>query len=299
MSTGWSIFVAALVIINIAGCLWLIWYTSRREPGEPETTGHVWDEDIREYNKPLPRWWVNLFYITIAFSIGYLVYYPGFGNYAGVAGWTSVGEHDAQREANEARLAPLFARFDAMSIPQIARDPEGLRLGASIFGNHCAMCHGADARGARGFPNLADGHWQWGGDPEAILYSVKNGREGVMPPFGAALGSETAITEVAVYVQSLAGQRVDPTLAAAGKPRYEMICAACHGVDGKGNPLLGAPNLTTGAYVYGGNFDAIREGIVKGRHGIMPGQGEILGDSRSRIVAAWVWSLSQEAAAAP
>lgn len=293
MSAFWTWFIIVLVVINIAGCAWLLWWTSKRRPGEPETTGHVWDGDIREYNKPLPKWWINLFWITIVFSIGYLIWYPGLGGIEGYAKWTSVKEHDAQREANEAKLAPLFAQFEGQSIPQLAGNAEALRLGQSVFANHCAMCHGSDGRGAKGFPNLTDGEWQWGGEPEQILTSILQGRQAAMPPFAAVLGSDQAVNEVAVYVQSLSGQRVDPTLAAAGKPRFEMICAACHGRDGSGMTALGAPNLTDGIWLYGGDFDSIRTAITHGRNGYMPPHEPIIGPDRARLVAAWVYHLNQ------
>ncbi len=294
MSTAWSVFIIILVAINIAGCVWLLWWTGRAPAaGEGETTGHAWDEGaIREYNKPLPRWWLYLFFITILFSLAYLAWYPGLGALPGIGGWTSQAEHDAQREENERRLAPLFARFETASIEAIARDPEGLRLGRSVFANHCAMCHGSDARGAIGFPNLIDGSWQWGGDPETILNTILGGREGLMPPLAAALGDDLAVTETAVYVQALAGQRVSSGMAASGKRRFEMLCAACHGADGKGNPLLGAPDLTDGVWTYGGSFEAIRHGIVHGRHGQMPAHADIIGPIRARLVAAWVWAQS-------
>lgn len=298
MSGFWSWFIIFIVAVNIVGCVWLLWRTSRRRAGEAETTGHVWDGDITEYNKPLPRWWLNLFYATIVFSLGYLVWYPGLGAFAGIGGWTSVGQHDAERQQNEQRLAPMFERFAGVELAALAGDAEAMRLGRSIFANNCAMCHGSDARGAVGFPNLANDRWQWGGAPETILATVLDGRQGVMPPFGEALGSDLAITETAIYVQSLSGQKVSPGMAAVGKRRFDMICIACHGVEGTGNPALGAPDLTDAEWIYGGNVDAIREAIVKGRHGQMPAHRDILGEARARLVAAWIWSLSQDEASA-
>lgn len=298
MSAAWSIFIIVLTVVMIVGCTWLLWSTSRPIKGEGETTGHVWDGDIREYNKPLPRWWLHLFYATIVYSIGYLIWYPGLGNYAGVGEWTSVKQHDADRDEAEARLAPLFARFETMSIEQIAGDADGLRLGRSVFGNHCAMCHGSDARGAIGFPNLTDSDWLWGGTPDAILSSVMDGREGLMPPLGAVLGSDLAVSEVAVYTQSLSGRKVDVEMAAAGKRRYDTLCIACHGADGTGNQALGAPNLTDDIWVHGSGLDAIRTAIVEGRHGQMPAHRDIIGPVRARLVAAWVWAQSQPARSA-
>ncbi len=294
MSAFWSWFIIVLVVVNIIGCVWLLWFTGKRRPDQHAgaQTGHVWDGDLREYNNPLPKWWINLFYLTIVFSIGYLIWYPGLGGFAGLGGWTSTGEHDAAVDRAREKLAPVFARFEGMSIEALARDPEALELGRSVFANHCATCHGSDARGAKGFPNLADGHWQWGTPPQVILDSVLHGRQAVMPALAPVLGNEQAVTETAVYVQSLSGQRVDPALAAAGKPRFELLCAACHTTAGTGNPMLGAPDLTDGVWLYGGDFDSIRTGIVQGRNGQMPAFGELLGDTRSRLVSAWVYALA-------
>ncbi len=295
MSAFWTWYIILLVVINVVGCAALLWWTSKRRPGEPETTGHVWDGDIREYNKPLPKWWINLFWLTIIFSIAYLAWYPGLGSFKGYGDWTSNAEHDAQREANEAKLKPLFAKFAETPLPQLAQNEEARRLGQSIFANHCATCHGSDARGAKGFPNLTDGLWQWGGEPEQILATILDGRQAAMPPFAAVLGSDEAVNEVAVYVQSLSGQRVDPTLAAAGKPRFETICAACHGRDGTGMTALGAPNLTDAEWLYGSDFDSIRTAIVNGRNGQMPAHEPIIGAERVRVVAAYVYHLNQTA----
>ena len=294
MSAGWSIYVIALIILNVAGCVWLLWRTSSLRPGDPapDQTGHVWDEDLTEYNKPLPRWWINLFYLTIVFSIGYFIVYPGFGSFAGTKGWTSVGEHDADAADARAVLDATFARFAGKPIDEIAKDPEAIRLGRKIFANTCTTCHGSDAKGARGFPNLTDADWQWGGSPDDILSTVRNGRQAVMPPFGDVVGGAKGAGEVAVYVQSLSGQRVDAAMAAAGKPKFEMVCSACHGMEGKGNPLLGAPNLSDEVWLYGSDFGTIRDAVLEGHNGTMPAHEPIIGETRARVVAAWVWSQS-------
>jgi len=296
MTTGWSLFVIFLIVLNIAGCAWLLWWTSKRRGDEArnnaETTGHVWDGDLTEYNKPLPRWWIILFWLTIVFSIGYLAWYPGMGNFAGTSGWTSAKEHDADKADADARLAEAFGRFDAMPIDEIAQHDEALAFGGRLFQNHCAQCHGADARGAKGFPNLTDGDWLWGGSPDQILATIVQGRQAAMPPLAAAIGGEVGVTEVATYVQSLAGIKADPALAEAGKAKFAGVCAACHGADGKGNPILGAPNLTDDTWLYGSDFATISEGIRNGRNGMMPAHGPIIGETRSRLVGAYVWSIS-------
>lgn len=296
MSTGWSLFVIFLVVLNIGGCAWLLWWTAKRRGNDgknvAETTGHVWDGDLTEYNKPLPRWWINLFWITIVFTIGYLIWYPGFGNFAGTSGWTSAKAHDAEKAEADARLAEAFGRFDDMPIDQVANHEEAVAFGARLFQNHCAQCHGSDARGAKGFPNLVDGDWLWGGSPEQILTTILEGRQAAMPPLAAAIGGDIGVTEVTAYVQSLSGIKADPGLVAAGKTRYAGVCAACHGPDGRGNPALGAPNLTDDAWLYGSDFATIAEGIRQGRNGMMPAHEPIIGETRSRLVGAYVWSLS-------
>jgi cytochrome c oxidase cbb3-type subunit 3 len=300
MSNGWSWYVIALVALNIAGCAWLLWWTARRRPGDPrpEDTSHVWDGDITEYNKPLPRWWINMFYLTIVFGIGYLAWYPGLGNLAGTAGWSSAGEHARDKAAYNARLEETFAPYRGKSIDVLARDPAALRLGRSIFGNTCSTCHGSSAQGATGYPNLADDIWHWGGSPERVLETVTKGREGVMAPWGSVLtgmGGDDAVDYVVAYVRTLPtdGQGLqNNSMAAQGKKLFDNICTACHGKDAKGNPELGAPDLTDGYWLYGDSTAAIRETIVNGRHGSMPAHGALLGETRARLVAAYVWSLS-------
>ncbi|PRH82048.1 cytochrome-c oxidase, cbb3-type subunit III [Arenimonas caeni] len=295
MTTGWSLFVIFLVVLNIGGCAWLLWWTSKRRGDEArnaETTGHVWDGDLTEYNKPLPRWWIILFWLTIAYSVAYLAWYPGMGNFAGTSGWTSAKEHDADKAEADARLAEAFGRFDGMAIDEIAGHPEAVAFGARLFQNYCAQCHGSDARGARGFPNLTDGDWLWGDSPDQILTTILAGRQAAMPPLAAAIGGDIGVTEVTAYVQSLSGIKADPALAAAGQARYAGVCAACHGPEGKGNPILGAPNLTDDTWLYGSDFNSIAEGIRNGRNGMMPAHEPIIGETRSRLVGAYVWSIS-------
>lgn len=312
MSTGWSIYVIALVVLNIVGCIWLIWWTGRRRPGDPAPTdtSHVWDGNLTEYNKPMPRWWVNMFYLTIVFSIGYLVWYPGFGAFAGTSQWTSAKEHDAEKAREDQKLAATFAPYQGQSIDRIAQDPKAVALGKAIFSNTCATCHGSSAKGAIGYPNLTDDVWKWGGTPDAILTSITNGREGVMTPWGKVLtgmGGDQAVDYVIAYVRTLSNPKLleNNFLAAQGKPLYEGVCVACHGIDGKGNTALGAPDLTDDDWLYGDSTESLRETIVNGRHGVMPPHKGILSDVRARLVGAYVWSLSRpvtqtaQAAAAP
>ena len=303
MTAGWSWYVIALVTLNILGCVWLLWWTARRRPGDPkpEDTSHVWDGDLTEYNKPLPRWWSNMFYLTIVFAIGYLVWYPGFGNFAGYGKWTSQVEHDRDAAKATATLEKTFAPYQGQSIDALARDPQAVRLGSSIFGNTCATCHGSSGKGAIGYPNLTDDVWHWGGSPEQVLQSVLDGREGVMPPWGKILegmGGADATDYVIAHVRALGERGGDARgdfAAARGKALYEGVCVACHGKDGKGDAKVGAPDLTDSYWLYGDSRESLRETIANGRHGVMPAWGKILGDTRSRLVAAYVWSLSHQA----
>jgi cytochrome c oxidase cbb3-type subunit 3 len=264
-----------------------------------ETTGHVWDGDLSEYNKPLPRWWINLFYLTIVFAVGYLIWYPSADKVGGKGEWSSKGQHDAEKAKADAKLQALYARFDGKGIDVIAQDAAALTTGKQVYANNCAVCHGSDAGGAKGFPNLRDAIWKFDGSPEGILttinggVNVEGGRAAVMPAMAAVLGSEQAVTESAVYVQSLSGMKVDETLAAAGSKSYATVCAACHGVDGKGNPALGAPNLTDNDWMYGSTLEDIKYGINNGRAGQMPAHLPLIGETQARLAAAYVYSLSQ------
>ena len=303
MSQGWSWYVIAIVALNILGCLWLLWATGKRRPGDPSATdtSHYWDGDLTEYNKPMPKWWINLFYLTIAFAIGYLVWYPGFGAFAGTSKWTSVGEHDADKALEDKKLASTFAPYDGKSIDAIARDPKAVALGKAIFSNNCATCHGSTAQGAIGYPNLTDAAWKWGGTPNDVLTSVMQGRDGVMTPWGTVLegtGGPQAVDYVIAYVRTLSDPKSlqNNYLAAQGKPLYDGVCVACHGPAGKGNTTLGAPDLTDDDWLYGDSDEALRETINHGRHGVMPAHKDILGETRARVVAAYVWSLSHGAA---
>ena len=304
MSAAWSWYVIAIIVLNIVGCAWLLWWTARRRPGDPapNDTSHVWDGDITEYNKPLPKWWINLFYITIAFAIGYLLWYPGFGKFAGYGGWSSSAEYAREKAAEDAKLAETFAPYDGRPIDQLAGNPTAVALGRSIFNNTCATCHGSSAQGATGYPNLTDTIWHWGGAPDRVLQTVLDGREGVMPAWNKVLtgmAGDNGVDYVAAYVRTLSAPETlqNNYMAAQGKALFESVCTGCHGADGKGNPQLGAPDLTDNYWLYGSSTEAIHETIANGRHGTMPAHRALLGETRVRLVAAYVWSLSHKPSA--
>jgi len=289
----WSYYVAVITLVSIAACALLLWAMStQRAPGQKvETMGHVWDETLAEYNNPLPNWWRWMFYITIVFGIAYLALYPGLGRFSGLFKWTSGGQYAAEQAAATESYGPLFAKYAAMDIPAVAADPQAREIGQRLFLNYCSQCHASDARGGRGFPNLTDNDWLYGGDPATIKATITNGRNGIMPPLGAALG-EDGVKSAANYVLSLSGAPHDAALAAKGKETFSTICAACHGPDGKGNPALGAPNLTDKIWLYGGSEATIAETIRNGRNNKMPAWGEFLGEAKIHLLASYVWGLS-------
>lgn len=295
----WNWYVALITVLSILGCGILLWSQSTHkvrigQDGQPEkTTGHVWDEDLTELNTPMPRWWMGLFYLTIVFGIGYLVLYPGLGSYAGKLGWQSSGAYKAEVKKANLDYSPLFDKYLAQDIKAVARDPQAQEIGQRLFLNYCAQCHGSDARGNKGYPNLTDKDWLYGGEPSVIKETIMKGRHGQMPPMGAALGSDKDIENVAHYVRSLSGLTADPVKVAFGKPKFGA-CAACHGADAHGNPALGAPNLTDKVWLYGGSAETVMETIRKGRDNTMPAWGEFLGEGKSHVLAAYVWSLSNE-----
>jgi cytochrome c oxidase cbb3-type subunit 3 len=303
MTTGWTLFIVILTAINVVGAVWLLWVTSRRAPGEKagggETTGHTWDGNLREFNNPLPRWWLWLFYGTVVFGIVYLALYPGLGSWKGLRGWTQQQQWQEQVDAADAAAAPVYARFAGMSLDDLSKDPDAMRVARNLFANNCAMCHGSDARGAKGFPNLTDGDWLYGGDADTILATISYGRNGVMPAWGETLGPQ-GVEETVAYVLTLSGQQAPADLAAEGKAKFEMYCSGCHGMDGKGLQAVGAPNLTDDIWLYGSDATELRFGITNGRNNQMPAQLETLGETKVRLMAAYVMSLSpRPAQAAP
>lgn len=295
----WHWYVAVITVLGIVGCGILLWSQSSYRvklgaDGKPEkTTGHIWDEDLTELNTPMPRWWIVLFWLTIVFSIAYLVLYPGLGSYAGKLGWNSSGEYKAELKQARLEFGPVFAKYAQQDLKAVAADPQAHAIGERLFLTYCAQCHGSDARGSKGFPNLADREWLHGGEPAVIKQSIMQGRVGNMPPMGAALGSDKDIESVAHYVRNLSGLTADPIKVAFGKPKF-AACVACHGVEGKGNPLLGAPNLADKTWLYGGSQETVMETIRRGRSNSMPAFGEFLGEEKVHVLAAYVWSLSNE-----
>ena len=293
VNSGWSIFVAVVTVISLLACLGLLIIAARRRVmANDNTTGHVWDEDLREMNNPLPRWWMGLFVITVVFSGVYLAVYPGLGSFQGTANWTSVDQYQKERERLEASMAPVYAKYAALDAAALAKDAQAMEIGQRLFLNNCAQCHGSDGRGSLGFPNLTDGEWMYGGAHEQIKESITNGRNGVMPPMAEALGSSDDVRNVAHYVLSLSGTAHNSVFAQLGRPKF-AACAACHGADGKGNIAMGAPDLTNNVWLHGWGEPAIVRAITNGINNMMPAQGRLLTAEQIHVLGAYVWSLSQ------
>jgi cytochrome c oxidase cbb3-type subunit 3 len=290
-SEFWDVYIALVSVVSIVACALFLKLQSVRKALEPETSGHVWDENLREYNNPMPRWWAWLFYITIFFSLAYLALYPGLGSYQGTLGWSQVGQLGEETRAADARFGPIYEKYGALPVEEVAKSPEALAIGQKLFLNHCAQCHASDGGGSRGFPNLTDKDWLWGGTPEAIKASITGGRTGVMPPFGPALGEQGA-KDVAHFVLSLSGAAHDSIRAARGREKFAQTCAACHGPQGKGNPQLGAPDLSDKIWLHGSGEAAILERINKGARNQMPAHKDLLSPAKIHLLTAYVVSLS-------
>ena len=288
-----------IIVPTIVGMIALLLLTLRMSgstgaPGQPvKTMGHVWDEDLAEYNNPLPRWWLNLFYITLVFSAIYLVLYPGLGSWPGTKHWSQVKQYDDEMAAAKATYGPIFDKYLHEDLTAVAADPAALKIGARLFATYCTQCHGSDARGARGYPNLTDNDWLYGGTPDKIEETILGGRQGTMPAWGdMGMLDKEQIFSVSEYVLSLSGRQTDPVVAEKGKAIFAANCAACHGADGKGNQQLGAPNLTDDIWLFGGSQARVIETITHGRAGKMPAHKEFLGEAKVHLLAAYVYSLS-------
>jgi cytochrome c oxidase cbb3-type subunit 3 len=293
-SSFWDLYISIITLASILACGVLLVAQSRRRVagGEAETTGHTWDEDLGEYNNPLPRWWMWLFWITIVWGLVYLALYPGLGSFKGLWKWSQVGQLEQETARHEEKFGPLYERYARMDVQALLAEPGALAIGQKLFLNNCAQCHASDGAGSRGFPNLTDIEWLWGDTPEAIKTSIAEGRLGVMPPWGPVLG-EQGVKDAAHYVMSLSGLASDSIRTARGKPLFAQNCAACHGAEGKGNPAMGAPNLTDKVWLHGSSEPQIMETIARGRTDQMPAHKDLLSPSRIHLLTAYVYSLSR------
>ncbi|CDF83500.1 cytochrome-c oxidase, cbb3-type subunit III [Pseudomonas sp. QL9] len=303
MTTFWSLYITVLTVGSLVALLWLIFATRNGETkgATDQTMGHSFD-GIEEYDNPLPKWWFLLFIGTIVFAAGYLALYPGLGNWKGLLpgydGWTQVKQLEHEQAAADAKYAPIFAKYSAMSVEQVAMDPDALKTGERLFATYCSICHGSDAKGAMGFPNLTDKDWRWGGEANTIEATILGGRQAAMPAWGSVLGDQ-GVHDVAAFVTTkLDGRKlpegVTDEQVANGQKIFSTTCAACHGAEGQGTALMGAPNLThPAAFIYGSSFAQLQQTIRYGRQGQMPAQEEHLGKDKVHILAAYIYSISR------
>jgi cytochrome c oxidase cbb3-type subunit 3 len=298
ISSAWSWYVIAIVVFGILYCAFVLIGAARHkvvydaQGNVDKTTGHTWDGDLRELNNPLPRWWLFLFIITLLFAVAYFALYPGLGDYKGKLNWTQTGQLEAEMAKAKLEQDKIFAKFKNASVEDLSRDPQAHDIGQRLFLNNCAACHGSDAKGAKGFPNLTDNDWIHGGSPEKIVETIIGGRRGQMPPMAAAVGSPEEVRQVANYVLSLSGSGHNSILAELGKAKFKQVCAACHGADGKGNQAIGAPNLSDKVWLHGWGEEAIINMVNHGKVNVMPAQNARLSDDQIRLVASYVWGLS-------
>ncbi|MGP4842666.1 cytochrome-c oxidase, cbb3-type subunit III [Marinobacter sp. 1Y8] len=295
MSTFWSIWISAIVLGTVFGCWWLLWSTRKSQVTDKETdrtTGHSFD-GIEEYDNPLPKWWFYLYVATCIFALGYLALYPGLGNFKGLLGWTQEGQWQEEMQLADARYGELYAKYGSIPVEELAQDDDARKMGQRLFANNCAVCHGSAARGAVGFPNLTDDAWIWGGEPDRIVETIHQGRENQMPAKGLMPGMTTdQIDSVVNYVLSFSGREKDAEAAERGSKIFAQACAGCHGQEAKGNPMVGAPNLTDDAWLYGSTYEWIKETVTHGRQNKMPAQEGRLSDDQIHILAAYVYGLS-------
>ncbi|UEG59899.1 cytochrome-c oxidase, cbb3-type subunit III [Stutzerimonas chloritidismutans] len=302
MTSFWSWYVTLLSLGTIAALVWLLLATRKgqRPDSTEETVGHSYD-GIEEYDNPLPRWWFMLFVGTVIFALGYLVLYPGLGNWKGIlpgyeGGWTQVKEWQREMDKADEQYGPLFAKYAAMPVEEVAKDAQALKMGGRLFASNCSVCHGSDAKGAYGFPNLTDNDWLWGGEPETIKTTILHGRQAAMPAWRDVIGEE-GIRNVAGYVRSLSGRNTPEGISVdieQGQKIFATNCVVCHGPEAKGVAAMGAPNLTDNVWLYGSSFAQIQQTLRYGRNGRMPAQEAILGNDKVHLLAAYVYSLSQQ-----
>lgn len=300
ISGFWSLFVIVITLGSIIFCGLFLFQQERQNFTAGQTTGHVWDETLAEYNNPLPNWWRWLFYFTLVFSLVYLALYPGLGSFNGKFGWSMRNQYDQEMADAKAKYDPIFNDYLKKDIMTVAADPKAKEIGQRLYLTYCAQCHGSDAKGSKGFPNLTDGDWLWGGTPDKIVETISKGRDAVMTPKGTKPDMDAEqVKDVVSYVRSLSGLSSDSVRAQRGKDLFPQACAACHGPEAKGNPDGGFPNLTDGTWLYGSQEATMIETVTKGRVNRMPAWGEFLGDAKIHLLSAYIWGLGGGVKPAP
>jgi len=296
MPAFWHWFVVAGTIAFVIWCVWLIGWSAKQGPknvADDDVVGHKWDGDLEEWNNPAPKWWLYLYFGTIVWAALYMVAYPGLGAWNGMLGWSQLDQYEQEMQAAADRYEPIYREFAAMDFENLKTNADALALGRSLFASYCTTCHGSDARGAAGYPNLTDDDWLWGNDEAALTTTITHGRSGVMPVLAPALGGEAGIDNMVSYVRSLSGLEAADAAAMSAEPLFVALCGTCHTAAGTGNQAMGAPNLTDDVWLYGSSVEAVRTTITEGRGGVMPAHGELLGADKTKILAAYIASLSE------
>ncbi len=284
-SDFWSGWIVVLTIAGTIGLGWLIVgvYFSGDDHGDEATP--VWDETLTEGSNPAPMWWFWMIFVSLIFSVVYLMLYPGLGSYQGTLQWSQGGEYEEKADRFEAAFADERARLSAMSLQDLQQHPKAMASARRIFDQHCSACHGPDAAGqASMFPDLTDDVWQWGGDSVQIERSIRQGRQAVMVGWASILG-DPGVEQMADYVRLLQSDSV------SGHPSHSSFtqyCAACHGANGAGMAVLGGPNLTDSVWLYGDDDQALLQTIAEGRSGTMPAFQERLDDTQVLLLVAWI-----------
>lgn len=298
MPAFWHWFIVGGTVLFTLFCIWIVSWSAKQSPqnlSDDDLVGHKWDGDLEEWNNPAPRWWLYLYFITIFWAVGYMIFYPGLGAFKGTLGWSQEGQYEAEMAAAAEKYDPIYEAYAAIDFEDLAQNADAMQLGRSLFASYCTTCHGSDARGARGYPNLTDDDWQWGNTEAQLTTTIKLGRNAVMAKeLSLALGGDEGIDNMVSYVRSLSGLVEADAGAQSIQPMFVALCSACHNADGSGNPVLGAPNLTDDVWLYGSSVEVVRTTLVEGRYGMMPAHGELLGDDRTKILAAYIYSLSAE-----
>ena len=284
--TGW---IATITVVSLAGLGWLVYSVYFAADTQADEDSPVWDGELREGEHPAPMWWFWLIFASLVVSVLYLMLYPGLGSHAGALRWSQGGELERSIAAFESEFG-LARRLAAdATIEELAQDRALMASAMRVYDRNCAVCHGYDAKGLTPyFPDLTDNAWQWGGSVEQIEQSIREGRHAVMVGWLAVIG-EDGVDQLADYTLALSRGAAQNH---PGESAYAQFCAACHGGDGAGNPLLGAPNLTDDIHLYGGDIAAIRHSIAVGRSGQMPAFAERLDDTQIRLLVALLTTLS-------
>ncbi len=287
-SQFWAGWIVVITVTSFLALVWLIVDIYRDGDLGGEVKDELWDETLREGARPAPVWWFWFILALMAVSVVYVMLYPGLGAYRGALRWSLGGQITERFADYETQFGARRRRILELSFAELAHDEETMRSAWRVFNNHCTSCHGRDAGGqAQQFPDLSDASWQWGGSEVQLSETIRAGRQAAMPAWQASIG-EQGVRRLADYVLALAAGDDGSAAQAEGAGLFQQFCTACHGADGSGNPVLGAPALNDAVWLYGGSRADVMRSIAMGRNGVMPTFGGRLDETQIRLVAAWL-----------